>query len=77
MGAVEQSASCFRSALDNNPLSFKAHYGLGLIYSAAGQEDEATRCFSMALKLNPDFAPARARLEQPAARTQVHRRGAS
>ena len=59
----EESISLYRQGLAICPDDLVAHYELGRKLADAGRPDEAASAFEAALKINPDFADARRRLE--------------
>ncbi len=52
----------YRETLRHNPLSFRAHTGLGLVYRTAGRLDEAIAEYQTALQIKPDYPEARINL---------------
>jgi tetratricopeptide (TPR) repeat protein len=59
-GYIEEAGASFRSALQNDPSSSEAQYGLGSVYLKQSKRDEARASFEQAVKLNasyPDTKP--------------------
>ena len=59
-GYFDQAEASFRLALDDNPSSAEALYGLGSVYLKQQKTNEARDCFERAIKLNasyPDTLP--------------------
>jgi tetratricopeptide (TPR) repeat protein len=59
----EETISLYRQGLAICPDDDVAHYELGRALADAGRADEAAKSFEAALRINPDFADARRRLE--------------
>ena len=62
-GQAEQAATEFRAALAIDPNAFGPCYNLGLALLHLGRSDEAARQFEQVLRIRPDFAPAREKLQ--------------
>lgn len=62
-GRAELAAARYRQALQIEP-SVEAHQGLARALAALGRRDEAIAQDEAALRLQPDFAPARRHLEE-------------
>ncbi len=58
----ESAATWYKRAHQLDPLSFRWLYYLGSLDSALGKRAEATATLRQALKLNPDYLPARLKL---------------
>ena len=61
-GRFNQAADKFVQALALDPNLAEAHYLLGLVRQQDGRTDAALQSFRAALKINPRFAPAQARV---------------
>ena len=59
----DETISLYRQGLAICPDDDVAHYELGRALADAGRSDEAAKSFESALRINPDFADARRRLE--------------
>ena len=59
----DRAAELYREGLAICPDDEVAHYELGRLLAAQGRYPEAETEFKSALKINPDFTDARARLE--------------
>jgi tetratricopeptide (TPR) repeat protein len=59
----DRAAALYREGLAICPDDEVAHYELGRLLAAQGRYPEAETEFESALKINPDFTDARARLE--------------
>ena len=60
---VDRAVALYREGLAICPDDEVAHYELGRLLAAQGRYPEAGTEFESALKINPDFTDARARLE--------------
>ena len=60
---VDRAVALYREGLAICPDDEVAHYELGRLLAAQGRYPEAETEFESALKINPDFTDARARLE--------------
>lgn len=60
---VDRAVALYREGLAICPDDEIAHYELGRLLAAQGRYPEAETEFESALKINPDFTDARARLE--------------
>jgi len=58
-GAVLTGLALLEENARSHPVSAAALFGLGRAYRAAGREAEAVRSFNEALKLKPDYQPAK------------------
>ncbi|NWG46694.1 MAG: tetratricopeptide repeat protein [Alphaproteobacteria bacterium] len=64
-GRFEDALADFRASLElDNPMPHLPLFGMGLVYEAMGDKPEAARHFMAALEANPEYAPARDRLER-------------
>jgi Flp pilus assembly protein TadD len=61
---ADRAIILYRDGLALCPDDEVAHYEVGRLLAAQGQFAEAEREFEAALKINPDFTDARARLER-------------
>jgi Flp pilus assembly protein TadD len=59
----DETISLYRQGLAICPDDDVAHYELGRALADAGRAEEAAKSFEAALRINPDFADARRRLE--------------
>jgi Flp pilus assembly protein TadD len=59
----DETISLYRQGLAICPDDDVAHYELGRALADAGRGEEAAKSFEAALRINPDFADARRRLE--------------
>lgn len=71
VGRICEALDCFRNAEEyllravrGDPRSFQWPYLLGCVYQETGRREQAIRAFSEALRLNPDYPVAHARLGQ-------------
>lgn len=53
-GKHEEAVAIFRQALEQQPDSFDAHYGMGRALDLAGEYDEAREHFARAIELSPE-----------------------
>lgn len=58
LNELESSKSAFETALENNPQSSEACFGLGMIFYQSGQLNEAKTMFEWAIRNNPGNKPA-------------------
>ena len=63
MGRMDESIEHYWLALQRNSQNAAVHNDLGLVPARKGNLDDAIRQFTEALRLKPDFAPARQALE--------------
>jgi Flp pilus assembly protein TadD len=68
-GRLDEALTQFRAESQLEPGNATVHYNLGTLLASAGHFEEAAAEFSQALRIQPDFPEARARLEQ--ARTHI------
>jgi tetratricopeptide (TPR) repeat protein len=59
----DETISLYRQGLAICPDDDVAHYELGRALADAGRPEDAAKSFEAALRINPDFADARRRLE--------------
>ncbi len=59
---VAEAAECLRRALQLQPQSGLITYNLAAVYDLAGKREESLAGFRRAIRLRPDFLPARQRL---------------
>jgi len=60
----ESAAICYKRAHQLDPAAFRWLYYLGSLQSVQGKRTEATTTLRAALRLNPDYLPARLRLAE-------------
>jgi len=60
--ALAAGTACSHFVILNDPLSAEEHSDLGVAYESAGKLDLAKREYRKALRLKPDFVPARINL---------------
>jgi len=61
-GLFQEAAVCYRRATKLEPTVFRWMYYLGLVEADQGQCEQATSSLSLALRINPDYLPAKLRL---------------
>ena len=61
---IDSAADCFRKVLEQDPDHVPSHYYLGLSLEARGKRAAAMRHFRSAVRLQPDFEPARKKLAE-------------
>ena len=54
-GYYEQAGAFFQHALDDDPASAEALYGLGSVYLQQGKNTEARECFEKTIQLQPSY----------------------
>lgn len=59
----DRAVALYKDGLDLCPDDEVAHYELGRLLAAQGDHTAAEKAFETALKINPEFTEARARLE--------------
>jgi tetratricopeptide (TPR) repeat protein len=59
-GYIEEAGDSFRSALQDNPSSAEAHYGLGSVYLRQSKQDDARASFEQAVRLNASYPDTKA-----------------
>lgn len=74
-GEATKAMGTVQAALAHDPESPSAHAALGLVYERQGMISEAIHQFRVVLKLNPDSAGDREKLQQLLARSGQERRG--
>ena len=58
-GDFEDAIIAFNKAVDENPKDYQSHYALGLTYEKLARPKGAIASFEAALKIKPEYLPAR------------------
>lgn len=59
---LDLAEQAFRGSIEQNPSYSNALYGLGILLEGRGRLDEALECYNKVLRLNPDNADVRAKI---------------
>ena len=74
-GQYTEALRHFRGALELRPQSAEIHNNLGVTWHALGDRDRARSEIEAALKIDPEYRPAKVNLAKIAHRSSLPRRG--